>query len=905
MLVMSRGALSAGQAETYYEEKYSQDDYYSEEHRVAGQWFGHGADALGLSGEVAPEDFRSILRGLRPDTAEVLVHNANGRTERRAGWDATFNAPKSFSVQALVGGDAALTDAHRRAVSRALTELEHYALSRQKGGSEWVLTGNIVAARFDHIAARPAKGADDGYGPDPHLHTHVVIANMTRRPDGAWRGLDPVEIYRSQSFASAVYRSELAREVRSLGYGISVTGADGRWELEGYSREQVMAFSRRRQDIEQALAQNGLSGAAAAQNIAHQSRLSKQPYDEGELREEWRMRTRDYGIHFERYSHTQPVQIPTQARIEDALRFAVAHSTEREAVIDRRALEATALQYGMGAIDLDKLRRESTAWKERRALIALDASISSPNGTFTTPEMVALERDNLDLMRAGRGQNSTIAAAEEIRRWATDRALLADQIEVAQLILTTPDWLTSIEGRAGSAKTTTVGAIREFAEEHGYVVRGFAPTTRAVKALSEAGVESRTVASLIERKISDAGLHELWIVDESSLLATRQVNRLLHKAREAGVERIVFVGDQHQHHAIEAGRPIHQMQQAGMPVARLDAIRRQRDPILREAVELAAKGEIDRALTLLEQHDCIREMQNPDVRSKSIAHEYVAAHEAGERVLVVSPANDERRQLNYAIRELLKQRSHVAAEGKDQVILVNRDLTGAQRQRPQSYEVGDVVRYRRGSRRLGLAKGAYARVESTDLDLNRLTVRTEDGRAIEYNPARLTGVDLFRDERRVIAKGDRIQFRAPDRALGVANGDFATVVAIDDQKAALRMDDGREVKAAVSRLRHIDYGYASTSHSSQGATVDHVIVNIDTARSVELVNRKQFYVSISRARHAVTVYTDGSSALRHAVDRTREKSIALERLNLNVWRDLKMIPEPQRQNITPAHGIRR
>ena len=717
MLVMSRGALSANQAETYYEEKYSQDDYYTEEHRVVGQWFGHGADALGLSGEVAPEDFRAILRGQRPGSAEVLVRNANGRTERRAGWDATFNAPKSVSIQALAGGDAELTDAHRRAVSRALEELEHYALSRQKGGSEWVLTRNIVAARFDHIAARPAKGANasaDGYGPDPHLHTHVVIANMTRRPDGAWRGLDPVEIYRSQSFASAVYRSELAREVRSLGYRIRVTGADGRWELEGYSREQVMAFSRRRQDIEQALARNGLSGAAAAQNIAHQSRLSKQQHDEGQLRQEWRARAQNEGIRLERPSRMHTLQVTNAARINEALHFAVAHSTEREAVIDRRALEAAALQHAMGAIDLDKLRRESSAWEERRALIALDASVSSPNGTFTTPQMVAVERDNLDLMRVGRGQNPPIAAAEEIRQWATDRALLADQIEVAQLILTTPDWLTSIEGRAGGAKTTTVGAIREFAEEHGYAVRGFAPTTRAVKALSEAGVESRTVASLIENKISDADRKELWIVDESSLLATRQVNRLLHKAREARVERIVFVGDQHQHHAIEAGRPIHQMQQAGMAVARLDTIRRQRDPMLREAVELAAKGEIDRALALLENHDRIRQIENPDTRCKSIAREYVAAHEAGERVLVVSPANDERRQLNSAIRELLKQRSHIAAEGKEQVIFVNRDLTAAQRQRSQSYEVADVVRYRRGSRRLGLGRNTYARVESTD-----------------------------------------------------------------------------------------------------------------------------------------------------------------------------------------------
>src|ERR1700730_1290837 len=127
MLVMSKGALSAAQAETYYEEKYVHDDYYSEEQRVVGEWFGRGAQTLGLSGEVASEDFRAILRGQRPSNGEVLVHNANGCTERRAGWDATFNAPKSVSIQSLVGGDTGLAEAHCRAVTRALEELEQYA----------------------------------------------------------------------------------------------------------------------------------------------------------------------------------------------------------------------------------------------------------------------------------------------------------------------------------------------------------------------------------------------------------------------------------------------------------------------------------------------------------------------------------------------------------------------------------------------------------------------------------------------------------------------------------------------------------------------------------------------------------------------------------------------------------
>jgi hypothetical protein len=162
----------------------------------------------------------------------------------------------------------------------------------------------------------------------------------------------------------------------------------------------------------------------------------------------------------------------------------------------------------MGAIDLDKLRRESTAWEERSALVALDASVSSPNGTFTTPQMVALERDNLDLMRAGRGRSPRIATSEEIRQWATDRGLLADQIEVAQRTLTTPDWLTSIEGRAGSAKTTTVGAIREFAEEHGYAVCGFAPTTRAVMVLREEFVFVTNNASDWGRRFETCTAHQ-------------------------------------------------------------------------------------------------------------------------------------------------------------------------------------------------------------------------------------------------------------------------------------------------------------------------------------------------------------------------------------------------------------
>ena len=265
-------------------------------------------------------------------------------------------------------------------------------------------------------------GTRDGYGPDPHLHTHVVIANMTLRPDGMWRSLDPVEIYRSQSFATAVYRSELGREVQALGYRISVTAADGRWELQGYTREQVMAFSRRRQDIEALLNRQNSTGAAAAQIAAHQSRLAKEKRNENELRAEWKARAHDNRIALaeisERALARGPSQAVSPAAIEEALSFSVAHNTEREAITDRRALERTALQYAMGIADLESMRRETGIRESRGDLIALAVSPSFPGVVYTTPAMVAAEAENLELMRGGKGRAQPITTEQRARSWA-------------------------------------------------------------------------------------------------------------------------------------------------------------------------------------------------------------------------------------------------------------------------------------------------------------------------------------------------------------------------------------------------------------------------------------------------------------------------------------------------------
>src|SRR2546425_7835414 len=189
--------------------------------------------------------------------------------DHSAGLDPTFSALKSMSITALVGGDKRIREAHRESVRVALKELEPYVQARLGGNTRPETTGNAIAALFEHDSARPV----DGYAA-PQLHTHAVIFNLTETSDGSVRPLQPRELYRSQQYTTAVYRSELASRLTALGYEIE-RGRGGQPEIRGYTSEYLDVFSPRRQQIEEYLAEADRRGAAAAQIAAHQTREAK------------------------------------------------------------------------------------------------------------------------------------------------------------------------------------------------------------------------------------------------------------------------------------------------------------------------------------------------------------------------------------------------------------------------------------------------------------------------------------------------------------------------------------------------------------------------------------------------------------------------------------------------------
>src|SRR5450631_663370 len=283
MLTISK-PLSAGQAQTYHQKEFTakEQNYWSQGGVTAGEWQGRLATQFGLAGAVSAEDFAKLSQGQHPQTGEQLVRqrasyeyrDAHGKTiktmEHRAGWDATFSAPKSVSLTALVGGDERVREAHRAAVTVALAELERYTQARIGGNNAAETTGNFVVAKFEHDTARPV----DGYAA-PQLHTHAVVFNVTERADGSTRALQPQSFFDSQNYATAVYQSALTYQLRNLGYEIEA-GKSGAPEIKGYSQEYLEASSPRSQQIKEHLEKAGYSGAEAAQIAAHATRDRKQ-----------------------------------------------------------------------------------------------------------------------------------------------------------------------------------------------------------------------------------------------------------------------------------------------------------------------------------------------------------------------------------------------------------------------------------------------------------------------------------------------------------------------------------------------------------------------------------------------------------------------------------------------------
>ena len=802
MLTISK-PLSAGQAQTYHQKEFTakEQNYWSQRGIIAGEWQGRLAGEFGLAGMVSAEDFAKLSQGQHPQTGEQMVRqrasyeyqDAEGKTiktmEHRAGWDATFSAPKSVSLTALVGGDERVREAHRESVRVALDQLERYTQARIGGNNPPETTGKFVAAKFEHDTARPV----DGYVA-PQLHTHVVVFNVTERDNGQPRAIQPHSLFASQQFATAVYQSELTYRVRQLGYEIT-TGRSGAPEIKGYTQEYLDASSPRSQQIREYLERTGRSGKEAAEIAAHSTRDRKEIHSPAEVMAAHRKLASDFGHQAdavvraarERLQH-QEKPVNSLDRVRESLTFSRDKNFEREAVVDERALIRDGLRRGMGEITHTQVRANLHARLASGEFQIVERPQSVPGRQFTTAKMIQGEHEILRRMREGLDHLEPVLSRPQAIAVADQYSHLnRAQKTVIEDVLSSRDRVQGIQGFAGSGKTSTLAAIRTAAEGQGHQVEGFAPTSRAARQLKEAGIEAGTLQAFLART-GNPEVQErkhLYLVDESSLASTNQVREFL--SRLGAGDRVILIGDIRQHQGVEAGRPFEQLQDAGMRTARLDEIIRQQDPALKSAVELLATGQVSAAIEALQQQGRVKEIPNAGDRVRVIAKTYV---ESPQNTLIVSPDNASRRELNVAVRQDLKLIGTLATEDHTFRVLVQRqDMTGAERSWANHYEVNDIVRYTRGSKAIGIGAGTYASVVAIDPAANLLTVEKANHELATYDPRRLTGVSVYQEIDREFSVGERIQFTAPDKALGVANRDLAVIESIRPDGRVIRRPD--------------------------------------------------------------------------------------------------------------------
>jgi conjugative relaxase-like TrwC/TraI family protein len=896
MLTISK-PLSAGQAQTYHQKEFTanEQNYWSQRGVIAGEWQGRMASQFGVDGAVSAEDFAKLSRGQHPQTGEQLVRqrasyeyqDADGKTiktmEHRAGWDATFSAPKSVSLTALVGGDERVREAHRESVRVALDQLEHYTQARIGGNHPAETTGKFIAAKFEHDTARPV----DGYVA-PQLHTHAVVFNVTERANGQPRAVQSQSLFASQQFATAIYQSELTYHLRQLGYEIT-TGRSGAPEIKGYTQEYLDASSPRSQQIREYLERTGRSGKEAAEIAAHSTRDRKEIHSPGEVMAAHRKLAADFGHQADAVvraarerSQRQEKPVNSFDRVRESLTFSRDKNFEREAVVDERALIRDGLRRGMGEITHAQVRANLDTRLASGEFQIVERPQRVPGRQFTTAKTIAAEQEILRRMREGQNHVEPVLSRPQAITVADQHQHLnRAQKSVVEDVLSSPDRIQGIQGFAGAGKTTTLSVIRSAAETQGYQVEGCAPTSRAARQLNDAGIEAGTLQGFLARAANPApcGQKHFYLVDESSLASTNQMREFL--SRLDTNDRVLLVGDIRQHQGVEAGRPFEQLQEAGMRIATLDDIVRQKDPALKSVVELLATGQVSAALDVLQQQGRVKEIPNQEERVRAIAKKYV---ESPENTLIVSPDNASRRELNVAVRQELKAFGSVAPEDHAFRVLVQRqDMTGAERSWANHYEINDVVRYARGSKATGIEAAAYARVVAINPDANQLTVEKMNQELATYDPRRLTGVNVYREMERELSVGDRIQFTAPDKSLGVANRDLATIEAIHpDGRLSARLDNNRQIEFNAIEQRHFDHGYAVTSHSSQGLTAERVLVHADTKVHPELLSSRFAYVSISRASRDATLFTDDMVKLGPQLETDVAKTSALE-INQASW----------------------
>jgi conjugative relaxase-like TrwC/TraI family protein len=854
---------SAGGAARYYTDGLKREDYYLSGEEVEGKWHGQALEKLGLAaGETdTRKQFTALLHNKHPKTGKLLTARMNAEQNRIPGWDAVFSVPKSVSLLQAVTGDREILRVFRESVRETMVEMETRVATRVRkdGRQEDRTTGNFAWAEFLHTTTRPL---DDGV-PDPHLHIHAYIFNVTfDNVEDRFKAAKIREIKDNGFYYEALHDSILARKLRELGYRITRT-AKG-WEIAGLENSpMLLKFSRRTEEIEKLAKELGTIDPKEKDRLGAKTRnRKKNSLSKDELVKQWKSRltpeerNQVLGVFKRDRAHGSQSVTPSQA-----VEFALAKCFERESVVAKNRVIAAALKFGCGSVNPAQIESEMARRKFIERTIGGEKRV-------TTPGLVVEEALMIQRVRDGRGQLAPLLKGPI--RFGQD-FLSKEQREAVRHILKSNDQVIGLRGVAGSGKTTLLTEVRQQLEAQGTRIVALAPSAQASRGvLRDEGFKgANTIARfLVDKEMQRKARGHVLLVDEAGTIGIRDLTRLLEIAGNS--TRVILCGDTGQHAPVARGDSLRILEQwAGLVVATVRQIRRQETEGYKKAVESMAEGDLKSAFSALDRINAFVEIQDAELRYRRVAVDYLnCLQQTGVPPLIVSPTHAEAREGMAAIRGYLRENGIL---GRDQAFVHFREMKweAAEKVRAENYELGQMVQFHQNVP--GIRRGTIARVVGVDAS-NKVWVETPAGKR-QLDLARSEHFRVFEIGRIMLAPGDRVKITNSGKDLNgrrLENGTLGVIKSIDP-KGRITLVNGLELGRDFG---HIQYGY-DTSHSSQGKTAREVFV-LQSSSSFRAGSREQFYVSISRGKERLQVYTDDRVKLQAAVGNSARRMSALE-----------------------------
>lgn len=716
--MLSMSAMSGGQASYYL--GLAREDYYLKGGEPPGQWYGEGAEALGLSGQVKDDQLYNLFGGYSPDGSKLLIQmqRHEDKAAHRPGWDLTFSAPKSVSVLWSQAGEEQrqkIQAAHHEAVLKALDYLQETSARTRRGkGGQLIEEAGLIISTFEHSTSRAL---------DPQLHTHALVMNIGVREDGSTGTLSSLTLFQTKMAAGALYRLHLAG-ILERELGIPVEKYRSWFEVSGVPEELINEFSKRREAIEAELDRKGLDSAEAAAVAATETREAKEAVARSKLFEEWRRVSELLGwtkqeanalfgsVNIERNEDDEIAQAAALA--SQRLTREQAHFTERDFV---RFMAEEAQASGLRAEELLSGAREELAHSPE--IVRLGKHYGEER--FTTRAMLELERSLLEAAdKLDRNKSHAVSQDVAVRAMTVHSELSEEQMKAVWHITAGTGGLAIVSGMAGTGKTRMLEVAQAIWEKEGFIVEGTALAARAVNELADgADIESSTIAKLLyeaEKGRLKLGPKTVLVVDEAGMVATPDLYKLARLCQEAGA-KLVLVGDERQLQPIGPGAPFMELG-ARYGQAELQDIRRQNEAWARRAVKDLAEGRAQEALEAFVSRGLVKVTETRAEAMQALVNDWRSDGKPMKETLLLAGTRADVDKLNQ-----LAQHSRAL---KGELGEVDIDIAG------EKFRQGDRVMFTKKYATLGVVNGDRGTLTGYDERRRAVTVVLDSGERVSF-----------------------------------------------------------------------------------------------------------------------------------------------------------------------------